>query len=277
MATDYSSEEYWNNRYCRVCTFVEEESHEWYYSFEVLLPLMKKYFPKTSDLRILEVGCGDRPLIVGFNHSAADLLKDSILSLDAIDFSQTVIDVLKTRYSNSDEKETSQIVIDYKCMDARKMIYESEYFDFIIDKGTIDAMLCSESSKRAQNNVSKIIKEAVRTLKSTGIIMIVSHIELESDEFDILIMKIILPILNENRSRYWKIDAHVVSKPSVEEPKKKSKRQKRDTVESHPVENESFGTVYVITGSVRRQTRHSQDNSKAVFDVPFTVHEYAAE
>ena len=41
--------------------------------------------------------------------------------------------------------------------------------------------------------------------------MIVSHVEVESPEFEILVMEIILPVLNENRDRFWRIDAHVVA------------------------------------------------------------------
>ena len=41
-------------------------------------------------------------------------------------------------------------------MDVRDLTYETEFFDLIIDKGTLDAMLCSDE---AFTNVAKMLKE----------------------------------------------------------------------------------------------------------------------
>ena len=57
-------------------------------------------------------------------------------------------------------------------MDVRNLQFEKNYFDFIIDKSTIDAILCGESSFI---NVAKMLKEVDRVLKVGGIYMIVSY------------------------------------------------------------------------------------------------------
>ena len=41
-------------------------------------------------------------------------------------------------------------------MDVREMTYDSNFFDLIIDKSTIDALLCGED---AFINVAKMLKE----------------------------------------------------------------------------------------------------------------------
>ena len=54
----------------------------------------------------------------------------------------------------------------------RNLQFEQNYFDFIIDKSTIDAILCGECSFI---NVAKMLKEVDRVLKVGGIYMIVSY------------------------------------------------------------------------------------------------------
>ena len=68
---NYSSEDYWNSRYDN-----NNNSHDWYYTFDILKPLIditinKMTFPKVnnnySNMDILEIGCGDRPLAIGIS------------------------------------------------------------------------------------------------------------------------------------------------------------------------------------------------------------------
>ena len=81
-------------------------------------------------------------------------------------------------------------------MDVRELKYEDNYFDLIVDKSTIDALLCGE---RSFINVAIMIKEAQRVLKDGGIYMIISygqpenrifHLEREFLSFDINIFTI---------------------------------------------------------------------------------------
>eukprot|EP01036_Dinobryon_divergens_P030790 gene30790-40089_t len=227
---------------------------------------------------VLEIGCGDRPLIPGFMY-ADGVFQDRDFSLHAIDFSRSVIDLLVQK-SNAEGSSIS-----YKYMDARSLEYGDEYFNFIVDKGTIDAMLCSEHVESAHRNVSKIISEAVRCLnKSSGVLMIISHVEVDSAEFEVLVMEIILPVLNEHRDRFWRIDAH----------NKKRQRGGEGTtkVDKEEQKQNSFGTVYMISSSFRRKTTRlaaratsrsggggggsSGSKNEEAFDIPFEVHEYTS-
>ena len=57
-------------------------------------------------------------------------------------------------------------------MDVRDLQYEDNTFDLIIDKSTIDALLCGDNSFI---NVAIMTKEVIRTLKVDGIYMIISY------------------------------------------------------------------------------------------------------
>ena len=57
-------------------------------------------------------------------------------------------------------------------MDVRDLKYDDNSFDFAIDKSTIDALLCGDSS---YINVAIMLKEVQRVLKDGGIYMIISY------------------------------------------------------------------------------------------------------
>lgn len=57
-------------------------------------------------------------------------------------------------------------------MDVRDLKFENNTFDFIVDKSTIDALLCGEESFI---NVAMMTKEVQRVLKVGGIYMIISY------------------------------------------------------------------------------------------------------
>jgi hypothetical protein len=95
---EYASESYWDNRYKRVVQkSAVEESYEWYYNFDTLSPLIVQAVENTkttsSPCSVLEIGCGDRPLIPGFVDTEG-LFGNKAFSLHAIDFSKSVIDDL---------------------------------------------------------------------------------------------------------------------------------------------------------------------------------------
>lgn len=73
-------------------------------------------------------------------------------------------------------------------MDARAMEFEDGSFDAAIDKGTLDAVLCGESSA---TNAQKMISEVHRVLGPNGIYIVVSYglpehrlVYLEKAEYD---------------------------------------------------------------------------------------------
>ena len=57
-------------------------------------------------------------------------------------------------------------------MDCRDLPYEDKKFDVIIDKSTMDALLCGDQSFL---NVAIMTKEVQRVLKTGGIYLIISY------------------------------------------------------------------------------------------------------
>jgi EEF1A lysine methyltransferase 4 len=168
----YSDSGYWDSRYDAAAaaeTAVDDSSiprFEWYYSFEQL-----KIFFEEAKLgeasSVLEIGCGDVPMISSIECCYG------CHNCHAIDFSSKVIKRLKEG-SNS-----SQIV--YSVLDARAMApFTPGSFDFIVDKGTIDAMLSDPSREKGLDNAERVLSEIVRVLATDGIFMMVSHIQIDS-------------------------------------------------------------------------------------------------
>ena len=56
-------------------------------------------------------------------------------------------------------------------MDVKELQYEDESFDLIIDKSTLDCMMCCSD---AEIDVCKMFKECQRVLKTNGIYVIIS-------------------------------------------------------------------------------------------------------
>jgi SAM-dependent methyltransferase len=231
VADEYDSKTYWDKRY------EESNGHEWYYSFDILLPLFEKYLLKDFSGSILELGCGDKPLLPGFETNFKQSAR-----LIGIDYSQNVVDLL-----NKEKQEGS--VISYQQMDARRTNFNSDSFDFIVDKGTMDAMLSAKSAEQGFANVNKIFLEAVRVLKLDSQFVIVSHIEADSDEFHELMQGVILPALDTKRNVLWDIEAHEVSQRcNVDDTENGSKKQKGSS-------DSGRGTVYIISSKPRKFTR----------------------
>lgn len=56
-------------------------------------------------------------------------------------------------------------------MNCLELEYENEFFDFIIDKSTIDALICG---KQAYKRTAQMLKECQRVLKTGGYYICVS-------------------------------------------------------------------------------------------------------
>jgi EEF1A lysine methyltransferase 4 len=57
-------------------------------------------------------------------------------------------------------------------MDVRDLQYDDESFDVIIDKSTMDALLCGDQSFL---NVAIMTKEVQRVLKTGGVYVVISY------------------------------------------------------------------------------------------------------
>lgn len=130
-------------------------------------------------------------------------------------------------------------------MDARALSYDDSTWDTVIDKGTLDAMLCDKIN--GLTKAKEIIKEACRVLKKQkGTLIFISHIQIDTIEFDEWMQNCVLLALDEHRAFLWKIEAHLGSSHS-------------DSTDSP--------TVYVITSRPRKFTRACLSTSSVEMSV----------
>jgi ubiquinone/menaquinone biosynthesis C-methylase UbiE len=101
--------------------------------------------------KILIVGCGNA-------NFSEDLYDAGYKNIWNIDISKVVIDQMAKR--NFCRKRMK-----YEVMDCCNLKYEDNFFDVIIDKSTIDAILCGDN---AFLNTALMLKEGQRTLKEEG-------------------------------------------------------------------------------------------------------------
>ncbi|CAM9834496.1 unnamed protein product, partial [Ectocarpus fasciculatus] len=161
---------------------------EWYCGFDHVRPLFERFIPKES--RVLEVGCGDKPL-------AWDLRDAGYTGkITSFDFSPTVIErnLLEAR---SCERKRLDADVDFQVLDARDLPFEAGCFDLVVDKGAVDAMLCDDAG---QDNARDICFEAARVVTPGGWFVVVSHIHPSSPEGMAFLEETLVPALRDASS-----------------------------------------------------------------------------
>jgi ubiquinone/menaquinone biosynthesis C-methylase UbiE len=116
-------------------------------------------FPRAA-VHLLDIGCGNSGL-------AEDLYKHGWHRQTHIDISDVIIDRMKQHYVDAPGTYGEWIT-----MDATKMTFPSNHIDFMLEKGTIDALDCTPEEERV---VSGILSECARVLKPGGVLLIITH------------------------------------------------------------------------------------------------------
>ena len=182
----YGNKEYWDDRYK-----LDTQPFEWYQDYSALKPLLSKELQKlqTPSPRILVIGCGNSRL-------SEQLHNDCHRQIINIDISSVCINQMKEKYTDYKGMEFLE-------MDVTNMNFESNSFDMVIDKGTIDSLLCSKS---ASESCVKAVREVRRVLKSSGVFFCVSY---GPPEFR-------LNYFSAEECR-WSVDVGQLEKPGEEE------------------------------------------------------------
>ena len=148
----YGSQEFWNQRYKK-----ELIPYDWYLEYEdfrnYLIPILKKY----DKPKILYIGCGTS--LLGYH-----MYLEGYQNIYNIDCSEELINKLNER---TDRPST----VKYKQCLCENLSFPDGLFDVIIDKGTLDSVMCSE---QALEKSRKMIQEIYRCLKSNGIYLCLS-------------------------------------------------------------------------------------------------------
>lgn len=149
---NYGDPKYWDNRYLQN----QGSTFDWLENYESLKPLMDNLFERHN--KILNIGCGNAEL-------TEDMYDDGYTQIWNTDISEIVIDAMKARNVNRPGMV-------WEVDDVLDMKYESESFDVIIDKSTLDAVLCG---KQSFMNAAIMLKEVQRVLKPGGIYLAISY------------------------------------------------------------------------------------------------------
>ncbi|KAE9591073.1 hypothetical protein Lal_00021498 [Lupinus albus] len=148
----YGEAWYWDNRYSN-----EPGSFDWYQKYPTLAPIINLYIPHSQ--HILVVGSGNSAFTEG-------MVDDGYMDVVNIDISSVVIEAMQNKYRDRPHFK-------YIKMDVRDMSpFESGSFGAIIDKGTLDSILCGNNSRQ---HATKMLEEVWRVLKDNGVYILVTY------------------------------------------------------------------------------------------------------
>ena len=219
----YGTQQYWETRY------QDGDDHEWYFNYAELSPLLDPILPATSQgpIDILEVGCGTMPL-------APDLATNTDLNVLAIDYSPACITPLQT--------DNDIHTLTYKAADATKLTHETASIPFIVEKGTLDAIISDSDTGSA--TCKKVVAELSRVSCCTGgYIVIISHNNLTTEAGQAWLEDVIIPGLLQGSPDpldCFRIEAHVGE-------------EEEDAPED--VMLDGTPAVYIVKKTRRRRTR----------------------
>ncbi|KAL0212374.1 hypothetical protein RCL1_006000 [Eukaryota sp. TZLM3-RCL] len=143
---EYSDPNYWIERYKKEAS----TNFDWYLTYVNLKDILSPYLQE--GMKILVVGCGNSRL-------SYQLYEDGFKNVVSIDIADSAINQMIEKY-----RETAP-ELEWQVMDVRKLDFPSGSFDLVVDKGTMDALLCGKDSFE---NVYSAHKEIHRVLKPSG-------------------------------------------------------------------------------------------------------------
>ncbi|EOA17275.1 hypothetical protein CARUB_v10005548mg [Capsella rubella] len=153
-ALTYLDPHYWDER------FSSEEHYEWFKDYSHFQHLIKSNIKTSSS--VLELGCGNSQL-------CEELYKDGILDITCIDLSSVAVDKMQNRLLSKAYKEIKVVQADML-----DLPFNSESFDVVIEKGTMDVLFVDAGDpwNPRPETVSKVMATldgVHRVLKPDGI------------------------------------------------------------------------------------------------------------
>eukprot|EP00388_Colpodella_angusta_P023750 GDKJ01061354.1.p1 GENE.GDKJ01061354.1~~GDKJ01061354.1.p1 ORF type:complete len:293 (+),score=62.16 GDKJ01061354.1:47-925(+) len=154
---EFSEANFWNERFSEHTVAID-----WYCTYKELEDTIEDY--SNSDNKVLMVGCGNSKLTQEIVEARPGI------TVEGIDISEAVITQMR-----DETPEDLRDRLTWKVMDATKTSYNSNEFDLLIDKGTLDALATSDTTELAES----LVNECFRVLKPEGHLILVSHSHFE--------------------------------------------------------------------------------------------------
>ncbi|TVU05069.1 hypothetical protein EJB05_48219 [Eragrostis curvula] len=202
----YGEAWYWDERYRK-----EAGPFDWYQKYPALAPLLRLYV--ATHQRLLLVGCGNS--VFGEN-----MVDDGYLDVVNIDISSVVIDQMKKKYQDKPQ-------LKYMKMDVKNMSdFQSGSFDAVIDKGTLDSLMCGQNS---QENATKMLEEVNRILTENGVYILITY---GDPSYRLHILK---------DMQYWTVKLHVIDRWE-----KSSNQNKWELTKPLPLNDDSTSIIELL-------------------------------
>ncbi|CAD7949163.1 unnamed protein product [Amoebophrya sp. A120] len=148
----YGKQDYWDERYTR-----DPEPFDWYQRWSGIRDIIAPLLKPTST--ILIVGAGN-------SRMAEEMFDEGFANITNIDSSAVAMKAMAEKYKD-------KTGLSYSEMNVKQMDYGDGQFGVILDKGTMDSILCGEASTL---NIQKALTEIARVLDpKTGVFVSVSH------------------------------------------------------------------------------------------------------
>jgi SAM-dependent methyltransferase len=147
----YGKPEYWEERYTR-----DPEPFDWYQRWAGLKDIFSEYIQQNHQM--LVIGAGNSRL-------SEEMYEEGYHNISNIDISLTVIKAMQEKYQD-------KAGMSYQQMDCRAMDFPEGIFNVVIDKATLDSILCGEGST---HNAQKTLQGVSQVLGPNGVFLCVSH------------------------------------------------------------------------------------------------------
>jgi len=147
----YGKPEYWEERYTR-----DPEPFDWYQRWAGLKDTLLEYVQ--TNHTILMLGSGNSRL-------SEEMYEEGFHNVTNIDISLVVTKAMQEKYRD-------KTGMTYQQMDCRAMEFQDGIFNVVVDKATLDSVLCGEGST---HNAQKMLQEVSRTLSPNGVYIAISH------------------------------------------------------------------------------------------------------
>ncbi|KAF8066419.1 EEF1AKMT4 [Scenedesmus sp. PABB004] len=178
-APAYGDASYWDARYAR-----EPTCFDWYQTWEGLAPVLNAHFKQRD--RLLHIG-------VGTSQLQADMVREGgYACIVNTDISAVAVAQMQALHSALPQ-------LTYRVSDARSMPeFDDASFDGLLDKGTLDAVLCGPD---AGANAAAVLEECARVLRPGGTLLVITYGDPSSR----------LPLLQQP-SLGWAVSLYVLGK-----------------------------------------------------------------
>lgn len=149
---NYSNLEFWDNRFKTA-----KGLFDWYADYDQIKKIVYAMGLEKSS-RILMVGCGNSKL-------SEQMYDDGFTNIVNTDISPACIKYMQNYYEKTEKK------MEWLVEDATALSFEDGSFDCVIDKGTVDALVCGEHI----DSCLKLYREMARVTKAGAQFIVITY------------------------------------------------------------------------------------------------------